>query len=99
MNLRDMARDQQCKIRIPGFCSGRTDTTVLCHIKRGWCGTLKPPDLCGVHGCFECHAVYDGRQESEYSRTELDAMMLRALCEQLRWYLDRGIVQIKGARS
>lgn len=94
VNLRQLAKGQHCMIRVPGICNGDPSTTVLCHLKRGWCGTLKPPDICAVFGCFDCHNEIDGRTHaSGLSRTELDAILLRALCEQLRWYLDRGIIK------
>ncbi len=87
-DLRKLARGQSCKFRFPGICVGGTETTVLCHIKERWFGSIKPPDICGIHGCVACHAVFDGRQQSDFTREQLDHMALGALCEQLRWYAE-----------
>lgn len=61
--LRELARGQQCQIRIPGVCNGDPETTVLAHYRMaGICGTgQKPPDECGAWACSSCHDVVDGR--------------------------------------
>jgi hypothetical protein len=91
-DLRALARGMSCRLRIPGYCDRDPEKTVLCHIKRGWCGSIKPSDLVAVYGCMSCHDVIDGRRQTEYNRPEIDAMILRALCEQLNWYVTSGIV-------
>jgi hypothetical protein len=91
-DLRKLARDKPCNLRLPGYCTREKDTTVLCHIKRGWCGSSKPPDVVAVWGCHACHAVIDGRIKTDWSRAEVDSMILRALCEQLVWYSDNGVI-------
>jgi hypothetical protein len=70
MNLRKLARDQPCQIRIPGVCNGRTDTTVLAHYRlAGFSGTsLKPPDWLGAFACSACHDVVDGRVKVDVPR-------------------------------
>lgn len=93
MNLRTLARDKDCFLRLPGVCNWKPETVVLCHIKRGWCGSLKPPDIVGVWGCCACHDVIDGRTRSPWTEHELDSMILRALCEQLAFYAKHGIVK------
>ena len=90
-DLRELARGKYCVLRLPTICTRDKETTVLCHIKRGWCGSSKPPDVVGVWGCHACHAVIDGRNtHTGWSREEIDSMILRALCEQLTWYSDNG---------
>lgn len=62
--IRQAAKGQECAIRIPGACDGRTDTTVWCHlpgIDGGRGMGFKSIDLCGAFGCFGCHNVVDGR--------------------------------------
>ena len=63
MNLRTLARNQDCMVRIPGVCNGDPATTVLAHYRlAGTCGTgIKPPDVIGAWCCSECHDVIDGR--------------------------------------
>lgn len=70
MNLRDHARGQACKIRLPGVCNFNAETTVLCHLRMpGITGVgQKAPDLLGAHGCSSCHAVVDGREQSDLER-------------------------------
>lgn len=64
-NLRDLARGQQCQIRIPGVCNRNPETTVLAHYRMaGICGTgQKPPDECGAWACSACHDAVDRRTE------------------------------------
>lgn len=62
-NLRDLARGQECQIRIDGVCNHDPATTVLAHYRMaGICGTgQKPPDECGAWACSACHDFVDGR--------------------------------------
>ena len=93
MNLRKLAHGKDCLLRLPGICNGNSETTVLCHIKRGWYGSLKPPDVIAVWGCSDCHDVVDRRRGNPWSEEELDSMILRALCEQLSKYVDAEILR------
>ncbi len=93
MNLRQLARIQPCRLRIPGWCDRDDSKTVLAHIKRGWYGSVKPPDIIAVFGCHTCHDIVDGRRSIPgMSREALDSIILRALCEQLAWYVEKGYV-------
>ena len=64
MNLRNLARGQQCRIRIPGICTHNPEQTVLAHYRiGGLCGTgMKPHDLIGADACAACHDAVDGRR-------------------------------------
>jgi len=81
--LRDLARGQECQVRIPGVCNGDCETTVLAHIRRGGVGGMgrKPSDLCGVWACSSCHDVIDGR--SGKAVPQLDTYILEGLCRTL----------------
>lgn len=93
MNLRKLAKGQECMLRLPGICNGNPETTVLAHIRRGFYGMgIKPVDWCGVWMCSDCHDVYDGRQSTDWSGEELDAECLRALCQQLAKYVEMGVL-------
>lgn len=92
-NLRKLAEGRDCKLRIPETCNRDSSTVVLCHIKRGWCGSLKPPDIVAVWGCSACHDVIDRRVKSTFSESEIDAMILTALCEQLVTYTQERILK------
>ncbi len=76
-NLREYAEGKECLIRVPNCCNGRTDTTVLCHLRMiGISGYgLKAPDVLAAFGCQACHDFVDGRSHPsnthEYRRTLL----------------------------
>lgn len=69
--LRELARGQECAIRIPGVCNHDPATTVLAHYRMaGICGTgQKPPDECGAWACSSCHDWVDGRVKTEHIDT------------------------------
>jgi hypothetical protein len=92
-NLRKLAEGRDCKLRLPGICNRDSSTVVLCHLKRGWCGSLKPPDIVGVWGCSACHDVIDRRVKSEFTEEQIDAMILVSLCEQLDTYVRERILR------
>lgn len=80
--------------RIPGVCNHDSATVVLAHLKRGgWCGTVKPPDICGVWACSSCHDAIDGRIRTDYTREQIDALLLGALCRQLCAYVEAGVLK------
>ena len=94
MNLRKLARGQECFLRLPGICNHNPETTVLAHIRNQWFSRgSKPPDICGVFACSSCHDVVDGRaQVWAWTPDKIDAMVLDALCRQLHFYVKEGIV-------
>lgn len=93
-DLRKNARARDCVVRFPGICNRDPETTVLAHLKRGgWCGTVKPPDVCGVWACSSCHDVIDGRTRTTMTREQIDAHLLGALCRQLVIYASKGTVK------
>lgn len=94
MNLRNLARNQPCRVRLPMVCDRGTETTVLAHIKNSWCGSCKPPDIIGVFACHPCHDAIDGRSHPKHlTREDIDLAVFRALCEQLAWYVEKAIVK------
>jgi len=93
MNLRKHARGQPCRVRLIGVCNGDRETTVLAHLKNGWYGSLKPPDIIAVHACSACHDAIDGRsQPPGLSRELIDLAAYRGLCEMLDYYTKEGII-------
>lgn len=67
MNLRKLAKGQDCQVRLPDICNFNPETTVLAHYRlSGTCGVgMKPPDLLGAWCCSDCHNVIDGRVPSK----------------------------------
>lgn len=92
-NLRKLARGQPCRVRLPGICTN-PETVVLAHLKNGWYGSLKPPDIIGVHACVGCHDAIDGRSHPKHlTRDEIDLAAYRGLCETLAYYASNDIVR------
>lgn len=70
MTLRQLARGRACLIRLPGFCTGGGEDTVLAHYRlAGTCGMgMKPPDVNACPACMTCHDIADGRRKTNFSR-------------------------------
>lgn len=73
MNLRKLAKGQECQIRIPGICNSNPETVVLCHYRLiGMSGMgIKSPDWLGAWGCSDCHRAVDGQVMTQFTREEL----------------------------
>lgn len=84
-NLRKLAEGQSCYARLPTICNFDRATVVLAHIRRGNVAGIgqKPSDLCALPLCDACHAVFDGRMKTHMSRAQIDADVLRGLCQWL----------------
>lgn len=84
-NLRELARGQDCQVRLPG-CLYSSETVVLAHLRLGGTAGVgqKPPDLCGVYACACCHDLLDGRKfVANLSKQEIEQAALRGLCRTL----------------
>lgn len=70
MNLRKLARNRPCQVRLSGICNGDPATTVLAHYRlSGTCGVgIKPHDLLGAHACSACHDAIDRRAHRDMDR-------------------------------
>lgn len=82
MDLRKLSRGKECLLRLPGVCNHNSETTVLAHVRRGGVAGAgqKPPDLCGVWACSDCHDVMDGRVPlPKWIGGDLDTYILEGL--------------------
>jgi len=63
MNLRKLAKGQECQVREHGVCNFNPETVVLAHLNMsGISGRgIKSPDLLGAWCCSACHDYIDGR--------------------------------------
>lgn len=79
--LDDLCHGQRCYLGFPSICSGDPARVVPCHLRIGnVAGTgQKPPHLCCLPGCFECHAVLDGRTPTKHSRETIHSWTLMGL--------------------
>ena len=87
MNLRNLARNQPCTLRLPG-CDFGGETTVLAHLPSARKGMgIKSPDWWGVHSCFNCHNLLDRRtRRLDVDRELILERSLAALYEtQAKW--------------
>lgn len=75
-DLRKLARNKPCMVRLPG-CDGGGDSTVLAHYRlSGLCGMgIKPPDFIGAWCCSNCHAIVDGRMKPPAPYAKVDVRL------------------------
>lgn len=60
--LLDLAEGEECLLRVPRYCQGRTDTTVACHsnlLRDGKGKGIKAHDWAIAFGCGPCHWFID----------------------------------------
>jgi len=77
INLRKLARQQSCMVRIPGHCNHNTNTTVLAHYRlAGYAGIGQKADdfAFGSWCCSACHDVVDSRVKTEHDRNAIRLM-------------------------
>jgi len=56
------SKGETCKLRIPGVCTGDTETVIPAHIRDRHTGRgIKASDLSVTDACWACHEVFDGR--------------------------------------
>jgi hypothetical protein len=82
--ITESARGEHCTIRVDGHCNHNTETTVFAHIsgvRFGHGMGEKVNDILGAYACSDCHDVVDGRQRSEYTRTERKLMHYEGVFE------------------
>lgn len=60
--LLDLAKGEECLLRVPRYCQGGTETTVACHSNRTRDGKgkgIKAHDWAIAFGCVGCHFFID----------------------------------------
>ncbi len=60
--LLDLAKGEECLLRVPKYCQGGTDTTVACHsnqLRDGKGTGIKAHDWAIAFGCAGCHWFID----------------------------------------
>lgn len=85
-HYRNLARDEDCMLRVPSVCCGDSATTVLAHSNASADGKgmgYKSHDHCGIFSCFTCHTWLDqGRASPEEKATRF------------KWALERQAVRL-----
>lgn len=94
--ITNAARGERCTLRLPGYCNGRVDTTVACHLPGHNKGVgKKVNDLHIAFACSACHDIIDGRFRSHHLNggVILDAC-LRGLSETQHRLVELGFIVI-----
>ena len=75
--LRELARGQDCQVRLPGVCNHNPETTVLAHYRlAGISGMgMKSPDLIGAWACAACHSHVDTHRDDSTARAFLEGVI------------------------
>lgn len=95
-NLRKAARGRECTVRIPGYCNGNPETSVLAHYRlAGTCGTgCKPDDTQAAIACNGCHDVIDGRTKTtDFTYDELRLMHAEGVMRTLEISRKEGLIK------
>jgi len=98
--LLDSSRGQICTLNFHG-CDYGTETTVACHAGFDFCGKgagVKASDLYSVDGCHNCHAILDGRKNSEYTQEHKDWFFWRALVKTMNRRVEEGLIKVEGTK-
>lgn len=97
--LRDSARGESCTLRIPGVCCGDPETVVLAHLPYGGRGMgLKAPDTHSAYACASCHDAVDGRGGYRVASEEVLECCLRGIAETQGRMIEKGLIQVEGAK-
>jgi hypothetical protein len=77
VNLRKLARNQECQVRLPGVCNSNPETTVLAHYRLvGISGMgMKSPDQLGAWSCAACHTYVDTHRDDTTARAFLEGVL------------------------
>ena len=90
--IKRSARGEDCTLRLVDCAS--TETTVLAHIGRNRGMGIKCADYMAVYSCAHCHDIIDGRSNSAFTPSELNAEKLRALEETLGKLVTKGLLVV-----
>jgi hypothetical protein len=94
VDLTKLAKGQECRIRVPSYCSGDPEQSVWCHVRlidiSGM--SYKSLDLFGAIGCNPCHDVVDGRTKTTFSYGARRLMLLEGMMRTQAWLEERGIL-------
>jgi hypothetical protein len=94
MNLRQLAKGQDCQVRLH-VCNRDNTTTVLAHYRHiGVSGAgLKSPDWCAAHACSSCHDAIDSRSSCGLTREQLRLAHLEGVVRTLYLLWHKGAIK------
>lgn len=96
MNLRPLAKNKDCDIRLAGICNFDIRTTVLAHFRMSDMSGmgLKSPDIFGAFACSACHDYVDHNHDDATQCAHLKGV-IRTQAK----LVEMGVLQIKGERE
>lgn len=90
--LRNSARGQDCRFRIPGVCNGNPETVVLCHAPSEFKGMgQKGHDYHASFGCCDCHEALDNHRLHRVDEAEA---WLRGMMRTQSWWVANGFIVV-----
>lgn len=94
MNLKALARDKPCMVRLVGICNHNPETTVLAHVRVvGISGMgMKSPDLLGAWCCSSCHDAIDRRSNMDLDRDFVRLAHFEGVARTIKSLTDMGIL-------
>lgn len=94
-DLRNLARDKPCQVRLPGICTDNRETTVLAHFRMiGISGmSIKSPDLIAAWACSACHDAIDRRTHTDLDRDYVRLAHLEGVVRTQALLLDDGVIR------
>ena len=99
-NLTELARGQECLMRVPGVCNMQNETTVAAHSnqsKHGKGGHIKAHDTYSVWSCARCHTWLD-QSFSADQKTKEQAWMQAFTRQIVAWKAIAGNISMKPVR-
>lgn len=86
------ARGEPCLLRLDGCVSGgQNETTVFAHLNSGGMGQ-KALDIHGAYACHSCHDKIDGRVQTDYDKSWLNELHLRAVIRTQEILVKKGLM-------
>lgn len=94
-NLRNLARGQECQIRLNEICNGNPETTVLAHYRMAGLSGMgyKSPDICAAFACSACHDAVDRRAHMELERDFVQLMHLQGVVRTQAILVSKGVLK------
>jgi hypothetical protein len=94
MDLRKVAKDKPCMVRLPDVCNHNNETTVLAHIRMtGISGMgIKADDLLGAWACSACHDAIDRRSHMDLDRDYVRLSHLEGMARTISALRKEGLI-------
>lgn len=90
--LRNSAKGQDCRFRIPGVCNGNPETVVLCHAPSEFKGMAQKGH--DYHAVFGCHACHEALDQHRLDRLEELGFWMRGLLRTQAWWVANGFIVV-----